>query len=58
MKTAYITPQTIVETAQAETMLAVSIIQTGGDADIHVGTGDAPDEADVKEYRFGENIFD
>ena len=59
MKKTYITPLTIVEFAQAETMMAVSITNVGGDSGIQLGTGDTPDEADTKEHNvFGESIFD
>ena len=53
MKKTYITPLTIVEFAQAETMMAVSITNVGGDSGIQLGTGDTPDEADTKEH----NVF-
>jgi len=59
MKKTYITPLTIVEFTQAETMMAASITKIGGDAGIQLGTDDTPDEADTKEHNaFGESIFD
>ena len=59
MKKTYITPQTQVEFAQAETMLAASIRNIEGDANIGLNNGSAPDEADVKSHNdFGESIFD
>jgi hypothetical protein len=51
MKKTYIIPQTQVETAQAEMMMAVSITSINGDAGIELGDDDiVPNEADVKEY--------
>ena len=58
MKKTYLIPLVKVELAIAEQMLTVSIVNTGGDADIQVSDGEAPDEADVKEQRFGDSIFD
>lgn len=59
MKKTYLTPLTIVEFTQAETMMAASIRNVGGDAGIKLGTDAAPDEADTKEHNtFGESIFD
>ena len=42
MKKTYITPQTQVEFAQAETMLAASIRNIEGDANIGLNNGPAP----------------
>jgi len=50
MKKTYFTPQTQVEFAQAETMIAVSIVEVDSDSGIGLGNGDIPDEADIKEY--------
>ncbi len=60
MKKTYIIPQTQVETAQAEMMMAVSITSINGDAGIELGDDDiVPDEADVKEYNgFGGGYED
>ena len=58
MKKTYITPLTIVEFTQAESMMAVSITNIGGDSGIQVGTGETPEEADVKEFDFfGDKTF-
>ncbi|MBO7069497.1 MAG: hypothetical protein J6W52_12635 [Bacteroidaceae bacterium] len=58
MKKTYITPQAQVELALVETMIVASITTVGGDANIEIGEGEVPDEADVKGYNFGENIFE
>ena len=58
MKKTYLTPLTIVEFTQAETMIAASITKIGGNSGIEVGTGDTPEEADVKEFDFfGDKAF-
>ena len=59
MKKTYITPQTHVDIAQAEMMMAVSITGFGGDAEIDLGDGEVPDEADVREYGgYDDSDFD
>ena len=45
MKKTYIIPLTIVEFTQAETMIAASITNVGGNSGIEVGTGETPEEA-------------
>ncbi|MBR4534066.1 MAG: hypothetical protein IKO85_05970 [Bacteroidaceae bacterium] len=58
MKKKYMTPALDVQYVQEETMIAASITGIGGDTDIELGVGDAPEEADVKENFYGESIFD
>ena len=41
-----------------ENMLAGSITNVGGNSGIGMGTGDAPEEADVNANPFGDSIFD
>ena len=52
------TPALDVQYVQAETMIAASITGIGGDANIQKGTGETPEEADVKGSFYGETIFD
>ena len=61
MKKTYLTPLTIVEFTQAETMIAASItnVVVGGDTNLEINpTGETPTEADVKEFDFfGDKAF-
>ena len=57
MKKNYIAPSVYVQMIHAENMIAASITNIGGDANIGIGTGDIPTEADVKGNLFEENIF-
>ena len=59
MKKTYIIPELTVQLMHAEQMIAASITKVGGDAQIELGSGDTPTEADVKSGSFyGETIFD
>ena len=58
MKKNYIAPSVYVQMIHAENMIAASITKIGGDANIGIGTGDIPTEADVKGNLFEENVFD
>ena len=59
MKKAYINPAIEVSLAEVEQIIAASITKVGGDADLQIGTGETPNDADVKESGFfGDNIFD
>ena len=60
MKKTYITPVTDICQMDAEQMVAASIKTVEGDANIDLGTGEIPTEADVKEGGnfFGESIFE
>ena len=59
MKKAYINPAIEVSLAEVEQIIAASITKVGGDADLEIGSGETPGEADVKESSFlGDNIFD
>lgn len=59
MKKTYIIPVLYVHHVQIETMIAASITGVGGNSTIELGTGDTPEEADVKDGNFfGESIFD
>ena len=49
MKKTYIIPATKVETGVVEQMIAASITGVGGDSNLPIGAGTAPDNADVKE---------
>jgi hypothetical protein len=49
MKKTYIIPATKVESAVVEQMIAASITNVGGDSNLPIGTGTAPDNADAKE---------
>ncbi|MBQ7461932.1 MAG: hypothetical protein IJS63_06705 [Bacteroidaceae bacterium] len=49
MKKTYIIPATKVETGVVEQMIAASITGVSGDSNLPIGTGTAPDNADVKE---------
>ena len=48
MKKTYIIPVAEPVYVQAENMIAASITQVGGDAQIEIGEGEAPATADVK----------
>ena len=50
MKKTYVIPATKVEAAVIEEMIAASITGIGGDSGIGLGDGDAPGDADVKEF--------
>lgn len=60
MKKTYITPVTDICQMDAEQMVAASITEVGGNSGIEMGTGETPEEADIKEAGnfFGESIFD
>jgi len=58
MKKTYIIPSVEVTYVVAEQMVAASITSVGGDANIEIGTGETPEEADVKGNPFGDSIFD
>lgn len=59
MKKTYIAPQSANESMYTEMMLASSITAIGGNSEIEIGTGDIPEEADVKDDSFfGGNIFE
>jgi len=58
MKKIYMTPVLDVQHVQAETMIAASITQIGGNSEIEFGEEETPDEADVKENYFGETLFE
>ena len=60
MKKTYMTPALSEHTIQTEMLIAASITGVGGNAGIGKGTGDIPEEADVKDggNYFGETIFD
>ena len=59
MKKTYITPLTIVEFTQAETMIEASNTNIGGDSKLDWGKDETtPTEADVKEFDFfGDKAF-
>ena len=58
MKKNYIIPAMQLMEMGAESMVAASIQHITGDADIQIGEGDAPGEADVNTNPFGETLFD
>jgi len=58
MKKTYISPAMDVTYMVAEQMIANSITGVGGDANIGIGDGETPTEADVKGNFYGESIFD
>ena len=49
VKKTYIIPATKVEYADVEQMIAASITGVSGDSNLPIGSGTAPDDADVKE---------
>ena len=53
MKKTYIIPAARVELADVEEMIASSITNIGGESGLQIGSGKAPDEADVKELDDG-----
>ena len=57
MKKTYIIPATKVESTVVEEMIAASITGIGGDSDLGLGKGDAPDDADVKAF-FDDDLDD
>ena len=58
MKKTYNIPAVEVSFAEAEQIIAASITNIGGDADLKINTGDTPEEGDVKEFDFfGEEAF-
>ena len=58
MKKTYIAPALDVQFVQMEQMIAASITKVSGDANIGLGDGETPTEADVKGSFYGETIFD
>jgi hypothetical protein len=50
MKKTYIIPATKTESAVVEQMLANSITRISGDSGLELGNGEAPGDADVKEF--------
>lgn len=58
MKKKYIAPALSTEFVEEESMMAASITSIGGDAEIDLGDGPTPGEADVKGNYFGGSIFD
>ena len=56
MKKIYIIPATKVEAAVIEEMIAASIAGVSGNSGLELGTGETPDEADVKES--GDDLWD
>ena len=51
MKKDYISPEVNVTYVEALSMIAASVTEVGGNSDIEMGEGEAPDEADAKGYR-------
>ena len=51
MKKDYISPEVNITYVEAYNMIAASVTQIEGDADIELGEGEAPGEADAKGYR-------
>ena len=58
MKKNYIAPELGTELVEEESMMAASITSVGGDSGIEIGTGETPEEADVKGNFYGESIFE
>ena len=58
MKKTYIIPALTEQRIQTEMMIAASITNVTGDANISIGTGETPTDADVKGNFYGESIFD
>ena len=59
MKKKYIVPTTEVSLAEAEQVIAASITNVDGDANLPINTGEVPSEGNVKEFDFfGDDIFD
>jgi len=57
MKKTYIIPVTEVSFAEAEQIIAASIVQIGGNSGLEI-SDEVPDEGDVKEFDFfGEEVF-
>ena len=52
MKKTYIIPATKIESAVAAQMIAASITEISGDSGLEPGNGEAPDNADVKEFEW------
>ena len=58
MKKTYIIPATEISQGIVEEMIAASITEIGGDSGLELGEGDAPGDADVKEFDFfGDEAF-
>ena len=51
MKKDYISPEVNITYVEAYNMIAASVTNVGGDAEIGLGTDEAPGEADAKGYR-------
>ena len=56
MKKTYIIPTTEISQGVVEEMIAASITNVDGDSGIGLGTGETPNEADVKES--GDSFWD
>ena len=58
VKKTYIIPAAKMSSAVAVQIIAASITNIGGDADLEINTGEIPDEGDVKEFDFfGDEAF-
>lgn len=58
MKKTYIIPATEISQGIIEEMIAASITGIGGDSGLELGEGNAPEDADVKEFDFfGDEAF-
>ena len=51
MKKDYISPEVNITYVEAYNMIAASVTNVEGDADIHMGEEETPTEADAKAYR-------
>lgn len=49
MKKIYMTPEVNITYVEAQKMIAASVTEVGGNSDIVMGEGEAPDEADAKQ---------
>ena len=58
MKKNYIAPELSEQLMMEEQMIAASITTVGGDSGIEIGTGETPEEADVKGNFFGDAVWE
>ena len=58
MKKNYIAPEIEITALRTAEMLAASITNVGGDADLELGKGEAPGEANSHERVWGNTLWD